>query len=149
MGLSNLCLECGLCCDGSLFQFVAVPPWEAPRLQQLGLPLQPRRDRLTMPLPCGRLEGRCCSIYEARPSGCRAFVCALGKRLEAGALSEAEALEVVRQAQARVEAVRAALPTLPTLSAAQQALGDPAVPLSGPPVEAIHAALTFLRAHFG
>jgi hypothetical protein len=63
-------------------------------------------------------------------------------------VSEAAALALVREAQAKVEAAQAALPRLPTLTAAQQALGDPAVPLSGDGVEAIHAALAFLRTHF-
>ena len=35
---------------------------------------------------------RCCSVYEKRPPGCRAFVCHLGRRLELGDVAFPEAL---------------------------------------------------------
>lgn len=108
--LSALCVECGLCCDGSLFRFLPVEPGDVPRHAALSLPVVTQSGRLAMPLPCAKLEARCCTVYEARPPGCRAFGCWLGHRLEHGEVSFAEALVVVREAQARVAALRRAWP---------------------------------------
>ncbi|MGV3619437.1 MAG: YkgJ family cysteine cluster protein [Archangium sp.] len=109
MSLSTLCLECGLCCDGTLFRQVAITPEERAALEELRVGTGRKRGRDVMLLPCGKLEGKCCSIYEARPGGCRRFVCALGKRLESNALSLDEARLHVRDMQERLEALRSAL----------------------------------------
>ena len=102
MSLSSLCLECGLCCDGTLFRHVGVTPAEREQLVPLGIGVGTKRRRDVMWLPCGKLDGKCCTIYEARPGGCRRFVCHLGKRLEAKELPYDEALGHVREIQARV-----------------------------------------------
>ena len=83
-GLSALCVECGLCCDGSLFRFLPVETSELPHYETLKLPVVTQSGRLAMRLPCAKLVGRCCTIYEQRPLGCRGFVCHLGHLLEQG-----------------------------------------------------------------
>ncbi|MFZ5442141.1 MAG: YkgJ family cysteine cluster protein [Myxococcota bacterium] len=113
MTLSELCLACGLCCDGTLFRHVQLDPGEGGRLSALGIGTGTKSRREVMWLPCGKLEGRCCTIYDARPGGCRRFICALGHRLQAKALGYDEALAVVRDMQARLEALRAVLPPPP------------------------------------
>ena len=75
MSLSALCLECGLCCDGTLFRHVAISLAERAELVSLGIGVGEKKQHEVMWLPCGKLEGKCCSIYEARPGGCRRFVC--------------------------------------------------------------------------
>ena len=65
-----------------------------------------------MPLPCSKLEARCCTVYADRPSGCRTFVCHLGRRLELGDATFTDALKIVREAQRRIEVLRAAMPGL-------------------------------------
>jgi len=106
MSLSVLCLECGLCCDGTLFRHVKISPSERDELIALGIGVGQKSQHGVMWLPCGKLEGRCCTIYEARPGGCRRFVCALGKRLVGKELTLEEARAQVEQMQAALGALR-------------------------------------------
>ncbi|MFT3711614.1 MAG: YkgJ family cysteine cluster protein [Archangium sp.] len=110
MTLSELCLECGLCCDGTLFRHVEISSSERERLVQLGIKVGERRKHDVMWLPCGKLEGRKCTIYEQRPGGCDRFVCALGRKLKANEVGGDEALARVREMQAALDALRALLP---------------------------------------
>lgn len=107
--LSDLCVQCGLCCNGSLFDFVAISETEASACQSMGLSVVEKAGRLGLRLRCGALQGATCTKYEVRPSGCRSFVCALGKQLDAGQVTAEAALAVVREAQARVLALGAKL----------------------------------------
>ncbi len=104
--LSDLCVSCGLCCDGSLFRFLPVEPRDVGAHAALSLPVVRQSGRLAMPLPCAKLSGACCTVYAARPPGCRAFVCHLGYRLERGEVSFEHALGVVKEAQARIAELR-------------------------------------------
>jgi hypothetical protein len=103
-------VECGLCCDGTLFRFLPVEPAEVETYRALALPVVTQSGRLAMPLPCSKLEKRCCTVYAKRPSGCRTFVCHLGRRLELGDVGFEDALATVREAQRRIEVLRAAWP---------------------------------------
>ena len=109
-GLSALCVECGLCCDGTLFRFLPVEPSQLDRYRALALPVVTQSGQLAMPLPCSKLEARCCTVYTQRPPGCRTFVCHLGRRLELGDVGFTEALITVREAQRRIDLLRAAWP---------------------------------------
>lgn len=109
MSLSELCLDCGLCCDGTLFRQVKVTPGERDALVTLGISVGEKRGNPAMWLPCGKLNGKCCTIYEARPGGCRAFVCALGAKLTRQEISLDEAKAQVREMLARIAALREAL----------------------------------------
>jgi hypothetical protein len=109
-GLSDLCVECGLCCDGSLFRFLPVEPAEVETYRALALPVVTQSGRLAMPLPCAKLEARCCTIYKQRPPGCRAFVCHLGRRLELGDVTFPEALTIVHEARRLLDVLRVAAP---------------------------------------
>lgn len=110
VSLSSLCLECGLCCDGTLFRHVEISSPEREALVPLGIGVGIKKRHDVMWLPCGKLNGKCCTIYEARPGGCRRFVCALGTRLEKKELTYDEALAHVRDMQERLEALRQVLP---------------------------------------
>ena len=109
-GLSELCVECGLCCDGTLFRYLPVEPEETEHYRKLDLPVVTQSGRLAMRLPCARLEAKCCTIYAERPAGCRTFVCHLGRRLELSDVAFPAALDIVREAQRRIEALRAVWP---------------------------------------
>lgn len=110
MTLSELCVACGLCCDGSLFRFLPVDEAERDAYERLALPVVTQSGRPAMPLPCSRLSERSCTVYAERPGGCRAYVCRLGDELERGAVSAERALAVVREAQRRIAALKAAFP---------------------------------------
>jgi hypothetical protein len=77
---------------------------------RLGIGVGEKRGGDVMWLPCGKLEGKCCTIYEQRPGGCRAFVCALGKKVAAKELSVTDALVHVNEMQARLAKLAAVLP---------------------------------------
>lgn len=101
--VSELCQQCGLCCSGSLFTFLPVSSEEAGRVGALGVRLEQRRDgRIAMLLPCAVLRGTRCGAYEQRPARCREFVCQLGRALERGERSMADAIVVVEEAKRRL-----------------------------------------------
>jgi Fe-S-cluster containining protein len=108
--LSALCVECGLCCDGSLFRFLPLEPDELSTCAALGLQVVKQSGRDAMPLPCPKLKDRCCTVYAQRPQGCRNYGCHTLHRLNTGALSPREALDVVREAQRRLAELRAVWP---------------------------------------
>lgn len=102
MSLSELCLDCGLCCDGTLFRQVKVTDAEREALINRGIGVGAKKGAPVMWLPCGKLRGKCCTMYEARPAGCRAFVCALGMKLTRREVSLDEAKAQVREMFARL-----------------------------------------------
>jgi uncharacterized protein len=108
--LSELCVGCGLCCDGTLFRHVKITGSEREDLVKLGIGVGEKRGGDVMWLPCGKLDGTCCTIYEARPGGCRAFICALGSRLVAKQVSAEAARAEVEEMQRRLEALKRVLP---------------------------------------
>ena len=110
MSLSTLCLECGLCCDGTLFRRVKISAPERAELVALGIGVGEQKQHDVMWLPCGKLSGKCCGIYEARPGGCRRFVCALGERLVRNEVSLEEAREHVVEMQERIATLREVFP---------------------------------------
>ncbi|HWH68024.1 MAG TPA: YkgJ family cysteine cluster protein [Candidatus Sulfotelmatobacter sp.] len=127
----DLCLACGMCCNGVIFADVRLQPGDnAVRLKVLGLPLVnsrstrqggaealahtmaavPRYPKLCQ--PCAAVAVGRCRIYAERPKYCREFECVLLKRVKAGHTQPAAALRVIRSAQRRAEKVRRLLRTL-------------------------------------
>ena len=100
---SRLCQACGLCCNGVMFQLVRLQPGDsAPALAALGLKLKRknRHDYILQPCPAHR-DGQC-SIYLQRPERCRLFECRQLQRVASGSITEAMALEKIREVQRRV-----------------------------------------------
>jgi Fe-S-cluster containining protein len=98
----NLCLACGLCCNGVLFADVKLQPGDdALRLGSLGLKVAGGKFRQ----PCVAWEGCRCRIYSDRPKYCREFECLLFKRVRAGEVPFGSALDVVELARSKAEQV--------------------------------------------
>ena len=101
----NLCLSCGLCCDGTLYTNVpvgAAEPVEA--FRAVGVRIAPDRDgkgRYKLPLPCLRFENGRCRTYGCRPAACSSFRCRLLRRVEAGEMALHEAQGIVQLARER------------------------------------------------
>jgi uncharacterized protein len=144
--LSALCVECGLCCDGSLFRFLPLGEDPPGAYAALGLPVVLQSGQPAMPLPCGRLEGRCCAVYAERPGGCRRFRCHALHRVSEGTLAPAAALAAVREAQRRIAALRAAWPGEGPVVQRATALAL-AGRLPAGPLEALEAARDWLDEH--
>lgn len=107
----QLCLACGLCCDGTLFDFVQLEAGDdARRLKTGGLPVTVSRGKTPVarfPQPCGALcADRTCRLYADRPRQCRAFECGVFKDAKAGRIAFAAALRIVTQARRRADKVR-------------------------------------------
>jgi Fe-S-cluster containining protein len=97
--LSSLCRACGLCCDGSLFQFVRLDAADAARARAARLPVIRRDDGAdALSQRCAALTGRDCSIYADRPSPCASYECLLVAALRDGEVSADEALAIVVEA---------------------------------------------------
>jgi uncharacterized protein len=106
--IEQLCLVCGVCCNGVLFKDVELPLGDAAdRLVQLGLPLRRYRRHCCLPQPCAALDpSNRCRVYGNRPDRCRKFECALFQAVQAGNVEVAAALRVIRATALRAEKVR-------------------------------------------
>jgi uncharacterized protein len=107
----QLCLACGLCCDGTLFGHVRLgPDDDANKLKSLGLPVSVSRARPPLahfPQPCMALcADRTCRLYADRPLQCRTFECGVYKDTQAGRIKFSAALRLVKQARQLANQVR-------------------------------------------
>jgi hypothetical protein len=113
----QLCLACGLCCDGTLFHHVKLGPGDdAKNLKALGLPVAVTRSQAPLVhfrQPCAALcADRTCRLYADRPSQCHSFECGVFKDAHAGRIEFAAALRLVKQARQRADLVRRLLRAL-------------------------------------
>jgi uncharacterized protein len=108
-GGSALCLQCGLCCQGTLHRGAALKPEDEAIAALLRLPIYEKPGGRGFTLPCRwHREGRC-SVYSVRPSPCREYECDLLERHLRGEVSLEDALETVDAAKAMAGDLRAAM----------------------------------------
>ncbi len=95
--VDQLCPNCGLCCDGTLFADVELRAGDdAKRLAKLGLVLKKKgRTRTAFAQPCACFDGTLCTIYPDRPKRCRLFECGLLKKVNAGEMKAGAALKKI------------------------------------------------------
>ncbi|WP_438481168.1 YkgJ family cysteine cluster protein [Oleiharenicola lentus] len=115
--LQQLCLACGLCCDGTLFDSVRLGAGDdAKKLKTLGLPVRVTRTAPAATFfrqPCVALcADRTCQVYADRPAQCRTFECRVFQDAKAERITPAVALQMVTQARRLVEKVRRLLRAL-------------------------------------
>ncbi len=96
----HVCVACGFCCDGTLFDRVEVSSKEKERLQDKGKFYTRSNGEIRMRLGCQYLgsDGRC-ECYQKRPRKCRSYQCELLKSVEAGITSMQDAVNIVREAR--------------------------------------------------
>jgi uncharacterized protein len=105
--VSQLCPNCGLCCNGVLFADVELQKGDdTRRLAELGLLMKRKGRKRAFVQPCACFDGTLCRIYPERPAYCRAFECGLLKRVQAGERETKTALKTIAEARRRVEKVR-------------------------------------------
>jgi Fe-S-cluster containining protein len=108
--VSQLCPNCGLCCNGVLFADVELRKSDdARRLAGLGLSLEKKGRKQVFAQPCACFDGRLCGIYAERPVRCRTFECGLLKRVQDGELGANAALKTIAQTKRQAEKVRGLL----------------------------------------
>ena len=126
----DICLACGLCCNGAIFADVRLQAGDEPaRLLGLGLPLRisnrkgepasnlagepsARVQRFRFSQPCAAFDGCRCRVYDDRPRYCRLFECGVLKSLKAGKISHRTALRLIRSARTKADHVRRLLRNL-------------------------------------
>ena len=99
--VDQLCPNCGLCCDGTLFADVELRAGDdAKRLARLGLSLKKKGQvKIAFTQPCACFDGTLCKIYGDRPKRCRLFECGLLKQLNAGEITAGAALKKIAKAK--------------------------------------------------
>ena len=131
---ARLCSQCGMCCNGVMFHRVRLQPSDSPKeLAALGLKLKRKRGEHYLLQPCPAFQGTHCSIYASRPERCRLFECRQLQRVNAGEITEAMALEKIREVKRRVGEVSDLLdqadettdPKRPLMKRCERALADP------------------------
>jgi len=111
--VDQLCPNCGLCCDGTLFADVELRAGDdARRLVKLGLSLKKKGQiKMAFTQPCACFDGTLCKIYGDRPKRCRLFECGLLKKVNAGEMTAGAALKKISKAKALVKNVEDLLGT--------------------------------------
>lgn len=126
--MTQICLSCGLCCDGTLFGATDIDQDDARvALEQSHAIFLTDGSVVRAQQPCPALYQGSCSIYEQRPSVCRSFECALLIQVTNGRTSEQEALDIIAATKALRDNTRRQLESVlapPDLSALQVALGE-------------------------
>lgn len=107
----QLCLACGMCCDGSLFDNVQLEKGEdRETVKSLGLPVKLSRAKAPIAFfrqPCRMLcDDLTCKVYTNRPNQCRSFECDVFKKMQAGSLPMESALRLVKQGKRKAERIR-------------------------------------------
>ena len=100
-GEQQICVTCGLCCDGTLFMHATLQPGERghlpDKIEEAG---RTGEDGDYFLLPCGYFSGSC-TIYELpRADVCSTYRCSLLKLFAGGGISQEDALRTVREAVA-------------------------------------------------
>lgn len=119
--LSQLCQQCGFCCDGTLFTHVRATADERARLSTAVTFAERADGAVGLCQPCRALEQQRCRVYEHRPQTCADYVCLLGRALVGGETTLAHALTIVESTRQKLDELAADAPASETHSVAQAA----------------------------
>lgn len=105
----DLCLDCGMCCNGHVFTHLALTESDRDTLRAAGLHHAGTQDRFD--LPCRFLDGGRCTIYASRPAVCASYRCKTLAQAQDGAVSLDEAKERIDKVAELRRAFEAATPS--------------------------------------
>lgn len=100
----NICLSCGICCDGTLIGFVQLDPEEVPVVKEF-MDIEDEKGNGFFLQPCNKFCDAC-TVYSKRPRQCASFECGLLKSVEQKELefdSAVEMVKVVKQKKVAIE----------------------------------------------
>ena len=103
----NICVRCGMCCSGVLFNRATIADAEVDMMTTVGLELLATPDGPSLKFPCNALNACRCTIYDSRPAVCSEYRCTTLQALDADEITVAEALKriaLTRDAVARLDA---------------------------------------------
>ncbi|MEN8230183.1 MAG: YkgJ family cysteine cluster protein [Bacteroidota bacterium] len=104
---SNICIKCGMCCNGTLFFWAKIYEGETidNELEMKRVQIK-HKDTEGLSLPCSYLKDSVCSIYYSsnpqRPLICNSFKCKLLKKYEKREISYENALMIIENTKALV-----------------------------------------------
>jgi Fe-S-cluster containining protein len=103
----SICIDCGLCCDGTMFHAIDLESSDdLDPLRIRGAVLISDGGSRRFQQPCPAFDGTCCSVYEARPSSCRSYVCGLLESVTNGGTSLTAARQTIERAKKLASVVR-------------------------------------------
>jgi uncharacterized protein len=96
-GESDLCVACGMCCDGTYLTWAPIVPGDdLEGLQSVDHPVLHSDERgMHFTLPCPALVDKCCMVYAHRPTICPTYRCTLLRRFGRGEIDSAQALDTI------------------------------------------------------
>ena len=93
---ADVCMKCGMCCDGTLFGGALIADNEIEHVTALSLTVKRRADGVaTFVQPCPAFLDGCCSVYERRPTVCRSYNCKLLPEYIAGRMSIDDCVDMI------------------------------------------------------
>ncbi len=103
---TELCLSCGLCCKGVIFNRAALKPDEIWLANDNGLDYFPAGEGMfAFRLPCRLYQNNKCSTYLNRPDACKRYRCDLLKRLTSGDIDLEESKLIVSQVKSLMDSI--------------------------------------------
>lgn len=103
---SELCLSCGLCCKGAVFNRASLKSDEIELANDCGLHyFAAGKGEFSFCLPCNLYQNNKCSIYLNRPAACRRYRCDLLKRLANGDIDLEESEIIIFQAKSLMDSI--------------------------------------------
>ena len=101
----EICVECGMCCDGTLFLHAHLSPGERGHLpERIEKNSYTREGKDYFRLPCEYFDKKCTIYDQQKAEICSSFRCQLLNDFAAGKVFLKEAVEIVRSAlQMRAE----------------------------------------------
>lgn len=97
---NQLCMSCGMCCDGTMFKNATVESDEKQLVESVGLIVNEKLGEFSFEQPCKYYCKNQCAIYLQRPPVCNGFRCQLLKKLNRDEISFEMALEKVTMVRA-------------------------------------------------
>jgi len=95
--VDDICLACGLCCDGTLFSHVTLQDGDDSDALAT-LELEHVDEAYGFVQPCQALDScGSCQVYDDRPVMCAKFECDLLKRAKEKHTSKTDALDIIHQ----------------------------------------------------
>ena len=103
---SRLCISCGLCCRGIIFNRAALKPEERGLAMKHGLEYFSNGDEgFAFSLPCRLFREEGCPIYLERLSACKRYKCNLLKRVISGETALNEGLIIVSKTRSIMDSI--------------------------------------------
>ncbi|MCE7992562.1 MAG: YkgJ family cysteine cluster protein [Roseivirga sp.] len=103
---SDLCLKCGICCDGTAFGQAVLENKDLNTATQQ-ISLLDKEGKRILKLPCQALSDCSCTIYANRPKVCATYECILLKQYINGKVTESIAHQTIH----RVKSIREEIET--------------------------------------